>query len=134
MHLNQKYNKTGGYEMKRVMIVDDATFMRMSIRTMLEKYNFEIVGEAENGIQAIQKYKECKPDVVTMDITMPELDGIAALDAIMLYDPNAKVIMLSAMGQEVMVKNAVIKGAKTFIVKPFKEDVIVTAINKVLSQ
>jgi two-component system chemotaxis response regulator CheY len=134
MHLNQKLNKIGGYDMKRVMIVDDAAFMRMAIRTMLEKHDFEIVGEAENGAQAIQKYKECKPDIVTMDITMPEVDGIAALEAIMLYDPNAKVIMLSAMGQEAMVRTAVINGAKTFIVKPFKEEIIVSALNKVLSQ
>ncbi|MDF2592113.1 MAG: cheY2 [Clostridia bacterium] len=119
--------------MKKILIVDDAAFMRMAIRTMLEKDDFEIVGEAENGLQAIKKYKECKPDVVTMDITMPEMDGLAALEVIMQYDPNAKVIMLSAMGQEVMVKDAIIRGAKTFVVKPFKEDHIIKTINKVLA-
>ncbi|MDF2675681.1 MAG: cheY [Clostridia bacterium] len=119
--------------MKRVLIVDDAAFMRMAIRKMLEKDNFDIVGEAENGLQAIMKYKECNPDVVTMDITMPEMDGLTALVAIIQYDPNAKVIMLSAMGQEVMVRDAIIRGAKTFVVKPFKEDHIIKTINKVLA-
>lgn len=119
--------------MKRVLIVDDAAFMRMAIRTMLEKENFEIVGEAQNGEEAIKKYRELLPDVVTMDITMPDMDGIEALTEIMQLDPNAKVVMLSAMGQEVMVKNAVIKGAKTFIVKPFKEEILIKTLNKVLS-
>jgi two-component system chemotaxis response regulator CheY len=120
--------------MKRVLIVDDAAFMRMAIRKMLPEKDFEIVGEAENGLQAIKMYKECCPDVVTMDITMPEMDGIAALEAIMKYDPMAKVIMLSAMGQEGMVRESIIKGAKTFIVKPFKDDLLIKTINKVLSQ
>jgi two-component system chemotaxis response regulator CheY len=119
--------------MKKVLIVDDAAFMRMAIRTMLEKEDIEIVGEAENGLQAIKKYMECKPDVVTMDITMPEMDGLTALQAIMRYDPNAKVIMLSAMGQEAMVRDAIMRGAKTFIVKPFKEEHIIKTINKVLA-
>jgi two-component system chemotaxis response regulator CheY len=122
-----------GIKLKRVLIVDDAAFMRMAIRKMLEKDNFDIVGEAENGLQAIMKYKECNPDVVTMDITMPEMDGLTALVAIIQYDPNAKVIMLSAMGQEVMVRDAIIRGAKTFVVKPFKEDHIIKTINKVLA-
>ncbi|MDF2675253.1 MAG: response regulator [Clostridiales bacterium] len=120
--------------MKRVLIVDDAAFMRMAIKTMLPKEDFEVVGEAENGLQAIKKYKECCPDVVTMDITMPEMDGIAALEAIIKYDPRAKIIMLSAMGQDGMVRETIIKGAKTFIVKPFKEEIIINTINKVLSQ
>jgi two-component system chemotaxis response regulator CheY len=120
--------------MKKVMIVDDAAFMRMAIRKMLSEKDFEIVGEAENGLIAIKMYKECCPDVVTMDITMPEMDGLAALEAIIQYDPKAKVIMLSAMGQEGMVRDAIIKGAKTFIVKPFKDELIIKTINKVLSQ
>ena len=119
--------------MKKVLIVDDAAFMRMTIRTMLEKEGFSIVGEAENGLQAIQKYRECRPDLVTMDITMPEMDGIEALAEIKQIDPNAKVVMLSAMGQETMVKQAVIKGAKTFIVKPFKDEILIKTLNKVLS-
>lgn len=120
--------------MKRVLIVDDAAFMRMAIRTMIGKHDCEIVGEAENGIQAIKKYKECCPDIVTMDITMPEMDGLTALEAIIQYDSKAKVIMLSAMGQEGMVKDAIIKGAKTFLVKPFTEELIIKTINKVLAQ
>jgi two-component system chemotaxis response regulator CheY len=119
--------------MKKVLIVDDAAFMRMSLRTILEKEGFEIVGEAENGLQAIKKYKECLPDVVTMDITMPEMDGVGALEIIMQLDPNAKIIMISAMGQEAMVKNAIIKGAKTFIVKPYKNEHLIKTINSVLA-
>jgi two-component system chemotaxis response regulator CheY len=123
----------GGENMKKVLIVDDAAFMRMAIRRMLEKEDFEVVGEAENGMEAVKKYKELLPNIVTMDITMPEMDGVEALEAIMKLDPSAKVVMLSAMGQEGMVKNAVIKGAKTFIVKPFKDEILIKTLNKVLS-
>lgn len=119
--------------MKKVLIVDDASFMRMAIRKMLEQEDFEIVAEAANGVEAIQKYKESQPDIVTMDITMPDMDGLEALEGIMKLDPNAKVVMLSAMGQEGMVRNAVLKGAKTFIVKPFKEEILIKTLNKVLS-
>lgn len=119
--------------MGKILIVDDAAFMRMAIRTMLEKAGHEIVGEAENGMQAIDAYKKLKPDAVTMDITMPDMDGIAALKGIMQIDPKAKVVMLSAMGQESMVKEAIMNGAKTFIVKPFKEEHMVPVINKVLA-
>lgn len=118
--------------MKKVLVVDDAAFMRASIRMMLEKNGFEVVGEAENGLKGIEKYKELIPDVVTMDITMPELDGIGALKAIKQYDPMAKIIMVSAMGQEPMVMDAVVSGAKSFIVKPFKEEIVVQTLNKVL--
>ena len=117
--------------MASVLIVDDAAFMRMAIRTMLEKHGFQIVGEAENGAVGVKKYKECNPDIVTLDITMPEMDGIQALKEIRKHDPNAKVIMISAMGQECMVKEAVMNGAKTFIVKPFKEDHILQTITKI---
>lgn len=119
--------------MKRVLIVDDAAFMRASIRIMLEKNGFEIVGEAENGIEGIEKYKELKPDIVTMDITMPEMDGIESLKVIRQNDPAAKIIMVSAMGQEPMVVDAVVNGAKSFIVKPFKEELVVQTLNKVLA-
>ncbi len=119
--------------MKRVLIVDDAEFMRMAIRMSLEKGGFEIVGEASDGMQAIQKYKECKPDIVTMDITMPEMGGIDSLKIIMQLDPKAKIVMLSAMGQESMVKEAILAGAKSFVIKPFKEDHILNTLNKVLS-
>lgn len=119
--------------MKRVLIVDDAEFMRMAIRMSLEKGGFEIVGEASDGMQAIQKYKECKPDIVTMDITMPEMGGIDSLKIIMQLDPKAKIVMLSAMGQESMVKEAILAGAKSFVIKPFKEEHILNTLNKVLS-
>ncbi|MGI6175388.1 MAG: response regulator [Christensenellales bacterium] len=115
--------------MKKVLVVDDATFMRVSIKNMLAKNGYEVVGEAENGDTAIQKYKELSPDIVTMDITMPEKDGLASLKEILAFDPGANVIMVSAMGQESMVREAIISGAKGFIVKPFKEDVIINAIN-----
>ncbi|MFA5675717.1 MAG: response regulator [Christensenellales bacterium] len=115
--------------MKKVLIVDDAAFMRVSIKNMLGKNGYEIVGEAENGKIAIQKYQDLAPDVVTMDITMPEMDGLTSLKSILSIDPNANIIMISAMGQESMVREAVLSGAKGFIVKPFKEDVIVAAFN-----
>ncbi|WP_373601191.1 response regulator [Paraclostridium bifermentans] len=116
--------------MKRVLIVDDAAFMRMSIRNMLESNGFEIVGEAENGVMAIEKYKELQPEVVTMDITMPEMDGLEALREIKKIDPAASVVMVSALGQEARMKEAIIYGAKGFIVKPFKEEIIVSALAK----
>lgn len=118
--------------MTKVLIVDDAAFMRLAIRRMLEGNNFEVVGEAENGAEAIRKYSELKPDIVTMDITMPELGGVEALKSIISMDPTAKIIMCSAMGQECMVKEAVIAGAKSFIVKPFKEEHVLQTISKIL--
>jgi len=118
--------------MKKLLIVDDAAFMRLSIRNMLLNKDIEIVGEAANGAIGVEMYKQLRPDVVTMDITMPEMTGIEALKAIKAFDPQAKVIMVSAMGQEGMVKEAIISGAKTFIVKPFKEDFFYQTISKVL--
>ena len=118
--------------MAKIMIVDDAAFMRITIKNMLQKSEHEVVGEAENGRIAVEKYRELKPDIVTMDITMPEMDGLAALKAIRAEDPNAKIIMVSAMGQEAMVRDAVLSGAKGFIVKPFKEDGILAAISKLV--
>lgn len=118
--------------MSKVLIIDDAAFIRVSLKTMLEKNNFEVVGEAENGEVGVMKYKQLKPDVVTMDVTMPGMDGIEALKAIKEYDPNAKIVMVTAMGQEAMVKKAVIGGAKSFIVKPFNEKKLVETLNKVL--
>jgi len=118
-------------DLKKILIVDDASFMRLSLRTMLEKNGYQVVGEAENGNEAIKLYAELKPDIVTMDITMPELDGIQALKAIMQFDRTAKVVIISAMGQETKVREAVICGAKTFIVKPFKEEQLIQTLDKI---
>lgn len=116
----------------RILIVDDAAFMRMMIRDILTKNGYEVVGEAQDGAQAIEKFKEVKPDLITMDITMPEMDGITALKEIKKIDPNAKVIMCSAMGQQAMVIDAIQAGAKDFIVKPFQADRVIEAIKKTL--
>jgi two-component system chemotaxis response regulator CheY len=116
--------------MKTVLIVDDAAFMRLSIRKMLEKNGYEVVGEAENGLVAVEKYMELQPDIVTMDITMKDMNGLEALKAIMERDKKANIIMVSAMGQEAMVKDAVLSGAKGFIVKPFKEETLIKALEK----
>lgn len=118
--------------MAKILIVDDAAFMRMMIKDILEKNGFEIVGEANNGIKAVELYKKEKPDIVTMDITMPDMDGIEAVKAIKEFDPAAKVIMCSAMGQQTMVMDAIRAGARDFIVKPFQPDRVLEAIKKVL--
>lgn len=118
--------------MAKILIVDDAAFMRMMIKDILSKNGFEIAGEANDGAQAVEKYKECSPDLVTMDITMPEMDGITALKEIKKFDPNAKVIMCSAMGQQAMVIDAIQAGAKDFIVKPFQADRVIEAIKKTI--
>lgn len=115
-----------------ILVVDDAAFMRMMIKDALSKNGYEIVGEAENGQKAIEKYKELKPELVIMDITMPEVDGIQAVKEIKTFDPQAKVIMCSAMGQQAMVIESIQAGAKDFIVKPFQNDRIVEAVKKVL--
>lgn len=117
---------------KRVLIVDDAAFMRMMIRDILERHGYEIVGEAENGEQAVEMYKKLRPDLVTMDITMPEMDGITAVKEIMKFDPKAKIIMCSAMGQQAMVIDAIQAGARDFIVKPFQPERVLEAVTKVL--
>lgn len=117
--------------MKRVLIVDDAAFMRASLKMMLENNDFEVVGEAADGQAAVEKYQECKPDIVTMDITMPVMDGIAAVKRIKAVDPNAIIVMVSAMGQESMVRDAIVSGAKGFVVKPFKEQHIVETLGKI---
>jgi two-component system chemotaxis response regulator CheY len=116
--------------MKKVLVADDATFMRTSLRMMLERNGFEVAAEAENGLVAVNKYKEINPDIVTMDITMPICDGIKAVQMIKEYDPNAKIIMISSMGQECFVKEAILSGAKGFIVKPFKEEYVIETLSK----
>ncbi len=115
-----------------ILVVDDAAFMRMMVKDVLSKNGFTIAGEAENGAKAIEKYKELNPDLVIMDITMPEVDGIQAVKEIKKINAAAKVIMCSAMGQQAMVIEAIQAGAKDFIVKPFQAERIVEAVKKVL--
>jgi len=116
---------------QKVLIVDDAAFMRMLLKDIITKAGYEVVGEAGNGAEAVQKYKELKPDVVTMDITMPQMDGIQAIKEIKKIDPDAKIIVCSAMGQQAMVVEAIQAGAKDFIVKPFQHSRVVEALAKV---
>lgn len=115
---------------KSILICDDAAFMRMMIKDILVKNGYDIAGEAENGLKAIDKYNETKPDLVMMDITMPEMDGIKALKEIKAIDPSANVIMCSAMGQQAMVIESIQAGAKDFIVKPFQTDRVLEAVKK----
>lgn len=118
--------------MAKVMICDDAAFMRMMIKDILSKNGYEIAAEAENGQKAVDKYPEVKPDLVLMDITMPEMDGIQALKKIKEIDAGANVIMCSAMGQQAMVIEAIQSGAKDFIVKPFQPERVLEAVKKVI--
>ena len=117
---------------KNILICDDAAFMRMMIKDILTKNGYNIAGEAENGAKAVEKYNELKPDLVLMDITMPEMDGIQALKKIKETDPNASDIMCSAMGQQAMVIESIQSGAKDFIVKPFQADRVLEAVQKVV--
>ena len=117
---------------KNILIVDDAAFMRMMIKDILTKNGYNVVGEAENGLKAVEKYTELKPDLVLMDITMPDMDGIQALKKIKELDPNANIIMCSAMGQQAMVIEAIQSGAKDFIVKPFQAERVLEAVKKVV--
>ena len=117
---------------KNILICDDAAFMRMMIKDILTKNGYNIAGEAENGAKAVEKYAELKPDLVLMDITMPEMDGIQALKKIRESDPNAAIIMFSAMGQQAMVIESIQSGAKDFIVKPFQADRVIEAVRKVV--
>lgn len=118
--------------MARILIVDDAKFMRMTLTNILQKGNHEVVGEGENGKHGVELYQQLKPDLVTMDITMPEMTGLDAVKHIKEFDSNAKIIMCSAMGQQKLVVEAIESGAKDFIVKPFDESRVLEAINKVL--
>jgi two-component system chemotaxis response regulator CheY len=118
--------------MARILIVDDAEFLRVRIAKMLAGEGHEII-EADNGLRAIEAYQASRPDLVLMDITMPEMDGLSALKEIRACDPSAKVVMLTALGQESVVLEAIKSGARDFIVKPFERDRIVNAINKLLA-
>lgn len=113
--------------METILIVDDAAFMRLNLKNIL-KDKYEIVGEAENGKEAVEMYQELSPDYVTMDITMPEMDGLEAIKAIMDIDPGAQIVVCSAMGQQKMVIQAIDTGAKDFIVKPFKDERVLNAL------
>ncbi|MEA3558254.1 MAG: response regulator [Candidatus Thermoplasmatota archaeon] len=119
---------------KRVMIVDDTKFMRMLLKNILKPAGYEIVDEAEDGIQAMEKYRKHKPDLVTMDIVMPNLTGLEALKGIKKEFPDAKVVMCTALGQEAMVKDALTSGAKGYIVKPFKGPRVLEEVKKVLGE
>lgn len=118
--------------MKRILVVDDAAFMRTMIKSILTKKGYNIVGEAQDGNEALTKYKELKPDLVTLDITMPNKNGLEALESIMEFDSTAKVVMCTAMGQQAMVLDAIRLGAKDFIVKPFKADKVVESIKRIV--
>lgn len=118
--------------MASVLICDDAAFMRMTIRKILEKSEFEVVGEAEDGLMAVKLYEELKPDIVTMDITMPQMDGVAAVREIKKSYPDAKIVMISAMGQQTMVLESIEAGASNFLVKPFKEEKIISILHTLL--
>lgn len=118
--------------MAKIIIVDDAAFMRLNLKQIMEGLGHEVIAEASNGKEAIAAYQSAKPDIMFMDITMPEMDGIEAVEKIKEIDPEAKVIMCSAMGQKKIVINAITAGAKYFIVKPFKKEKIAEAIDKFL--
>lgn len=117
--------------MKTILICDDSAFMRNMLAATLRNASYNVVGEAGNGVEAVAKYKELHPDIVTMDITMPEMDGIEALKNIKAYDANANVIMCSAMGQQAMVIEAIQAGAKDFIVKPFQNEKVLASVERV---
>lgn len=116
----------------RVLVVDDAFFMRMMLSEILAKDGFEVVGEAATGYEALQKYQELRPDIVTMDIVMPDMDGIEATRKIIEIDPLAKIIMCSAMGQQPLVIEALEAGALDFIIKPFQPQKVIEAVRKAL--
>ncbi len=118
----------------RVLVVDDAIFMRKMISDILEGHGMEIVGEADTGADAVQKYAELKPDLVTMDIIMPEMNGIDAVRDIIAADSNARIVMCSALGQQALVQDALAAGAKDFLIKPFNPSRVVEVVTRVLNQ
>lgn len=118
--------------MPKILVVDDAAFMRMRCTKLLKENGYDVV-EAENGLDAIAKYKETRPDAVLLDITMPEMDGLTALKEIRKVDPEAKVAMVTAMGQQSMIMDAIKSGAKDFVVKPFQPDRVLAAVKKLVS-
>jgi len=121
-----------GSERKRVLIVDDAVVMRMMIKGILSKNGYDVVGEAQNGLEAVDKYKALRPDLVTMDMVMPEMDGVTAVKHIVAVDPSAKIIMCTSMGQQALLDEALEAGATSYITKPFQPPKILEAIAKVM--
>lgn len=117
--------------MAKILVVDDAEFLRVRISKMLSSEGHEII-EAENGVKAVETYKKAHPDVVLMDITMPEMDGLTALREIRSYDSSAKVVMLTALGQESVVLEAIKAGARDFVVKPFEKERVLSAVAKLV--
>jgi two-component system chemotaxis response regulator CheY len=119
--------------MARVLVVDDAAFMRKVVSDALTKGGHEVIGEASNGIEAVARWQELQPELTTLDITMPEKDGLTALREIMALDPGARVIMCSALGQESKVLEAIKAGARDFVIKPFQADRVLDAVGKALA-
>lgn len=117
--------------MKKVLLVDDADFIRQSLKKMLERNGFDVIAEAENGFEAIDKFISLKPDLVAMDVTMPEMEGIKAIQKIMQYDPDSKVVAISAIGSENNISEAMAYGAKAFLIKPFREEIIINTLRKI---
>lgn len=115
-----------------VLVCDDAVFMRTMLTDILQQAGFIVVGEADTGAKAVDRYKELRPDLVTMDIVMPDMGGIDAVREITAFDPNAKVVMCSAMGQQALVVDAIQAGAKDFVVKPFQPSRVLEAVDRVL--
>ena len=120
--------------MRKILVVDDAKVIRMVIKQILTRHGFQIAGEAGNGREALEKYKELKPDAVTMDIIMPEVDGIQGLKEILAFDKQAKVIMISAIDQHDSLTDAIRNGATDYVVKPFEDDRMVTALNNIFGE
>ena len=131
--MENKNNAQSTGKKKRILIVDDAAFIRTMVKDILVPRGFEIVGEATNGNEAVQKYMELKPDLVTMDITMKEKDGLEAAREILKRDPNARIIMVTALGQEKMLLESFKIGVKDFVVKPFQPERILSAVEKALA-
>ncbi len=122
----------GAFMKVKILLADDLSFMRMMQKDMLEQEGFEIIGEASNGIEAVNKYKELRPDIIVLDITMPYMNGLEAMRKIFEFDPNAKIIICSALGQQQLIIEAIKAGVKDFIVKPFKKERMISAIKKAL--
>ncbi len=118
----------------KVLVVDDAIFMRKMITEIFQENGMEVVGEADTGSGAVEKYKELNPDLVTMDIIMPEMNGIDAVREIISFDSNARIVMCSALGQQALVQEALVAGAKDFLIKPFNPSRVIEVVTKVLNQ